>query len=441
MSEVISAAWFAEKITNRTKRGIAMETSGLVRAGVLPLGTRLPAIRDIAYELGVSPATVSEAWSDLRQQKIIAGRGRNGTWVCGERFVAKPERLASSGHYGAGSIDLTLAVPDPALLPELAQAMAQGASATGTNSYERSRIVPELRDAAEKTWPYAAEAFLATNGGYNAIYTLLHALVRPGSAVAIEHPTAMRLLDILEDIGVVILPVLCDIDGPVPSSLQAAMEHKPSAFLFQPRIHSVTGQSVSAERLSELGDVLEGSDTLIVEDDGTADISSAPPMSLGTRFPDRTIHIVSYSKTLSPDLRLAVLSSTTEIIEQIQSYRSFSSGWTSRILQGATAWLLNQSSTWDTIAHAREQYRERCTGLATALRERGVKVENGQGLALWVPVESEPFALVTLAARRIAVNPGSKFSVLTSSHIRVATSMLTDQRDAVADAIALAHRL
>jgi DNA-binding transcriptional MocR family regulator len=441
MSDVISAAWFAEKITNRTKRGIAMETSALVRAGVLPLGVRLPAIRDIAYELGVSPATVSEAWSDLRQQKIITGRGRNGTWVCGERFVAKPERLASSGNYGAGSIDLTLAVPDPGLLPQLAQAMAHGASATGTNSYERSRIVPELREAAEKTWPYAAEAFLATNGGYNAIYTLLHALVQPGSAVAIEHPTAMRLLDILEDIGVVILPVQCDEEGPLPSSLQEAMAHRPAAFLFQPRIHSVTGRSVSAERLGALGDILERSDTLIVEDDGTADISPDAPRSLGGRFPDRTIHIVSYSKTLSPDLRLAILSSTAEIIEQIQSYRSFSSGWTSRILQGATAWLLNQPSTWETIARAREHYRERCTGLAIALRARGVNVENGSGLALWIPVESEPFAVVTLAARRIAVNPGSKFSILPSNHIRVATSMLTDQRDAVADAIALAHKL
>lgn len=441
MSGSVSAGWLAEKLVIRTKRGIALETSALVRAGVLPVGTRLPAIRDIAYELGVSPATVSEAWSDLRHQKIIAGRGRNGTWVCGERFVAKPERLASSGNYGADLLDLTLAVPDPALLPSLAEAMAHGASATGTNSYERSRIVPELRAAAEKTWPYPAEAFLATNGGYNAVYTLLHALVRPGSAVAIEHPTAMRLLDILEDIGVVIVPVLCDEHGPLPSSLQAAMEHRPSAFLFQPRIHSVTGRSLSVERLAALGDVLEGSDTLIVEDDGTADISSAAPISLGSRFPGRTIHIVSYSKTLSPDLRLAVLSGTTSIIEQIQSYRSFSSGWTSRILQGATAWLLGQQSTWDTIAVAREHYRERCTGLASALRNRGVAVADGYGLALWVPVASEPFAMVTLAARRIAVNPGSKFSILPSNHIRVATSTLTEHRELVADAIALAHEL
>ncbi|RCS22686.1 PLP-dependent aminotransferase family protein [Phyllobacterium salinisoli] len=385
MGEIVAADWLAKKINNRTMRGISLETSALVRAGVLPVGTRLPAIRDIAYELGVSPATVSEAWSELRRQKIITGRGRNGTWVCGERFVAKPERLASSGNYGAAFLDLTLAVPDAALLPPLAEAMAHGARASGMNSYERSRIVPELRKAAERTWPYQAEAFLATNGGYNAVYTLLHALVQPGSAVAIEHPTGMRLLDILEDLGVMIVPVLCDENGPLPSSLQAAMQHRPAAFLFQPRIHSVTGRSIGIDRLRALGDVLEGADMLIVEDDGTADLSPSAPISLGSRFPERTIHIVSYSKTLSPDLRLAVLSSTSAIIEQIQSYRSFSSGWTSRVLQGAAAWLLGQQSTWDTIATARERYRERCSGLAAALRERGIDIADGCGLALWVP--------------------------------------------------------
>ncbi|MGO8440990.1 GntR family transcriptional regulator, partial [Rhizobium ruizarguesonis] len=76
----------------------------------------------------------------------------------------------------------------------------------------------ELKDAVSERWPYEAEAFLAPNGGYNAVYTILHALVSPGSSVAIAHPTAMRLLDILEDLGVKIIPVACDGEGPLPDS-------------------------------------------------------------------------------------------------------------------------------------------------------------------------------------------------------------------------------
>lgn len=441
MSDELNASWFAEKIVDRTIKGIALETSALIRAGSLPVGTRLPAIRDIAYELKVSPATISEAWSQLRRQKIISGRGRNGTWVSGERFVAKPERLASSGRYVQGALDLTKAVPDVALLPDLRQAMAYGASVEGLNSYERSRIVKELRDAVEPGWPYPAEAFLATNGGYNAVYTSVHALVTPGAPVAIENPTAMRLLDILEDLGARIIPVECDEQGPLPASLEVALQQRPSMFIFQPRLHSVTGNTVSGERLGHLGDLLAGCDTLIVEDDGIGDVCSAPPMSLGGRFPDRTIHILSYSKTLGPDLRIAVLSGPLPIIDQIQSYRSFSAGWTSRILQAATAWLLRQEATWETIAKSREIYQSRRDALGQALRARAIAIGDGSGLCLWVPVASEPFAMVTLAARNIVVNPGNKFSVLPSNHIRVATATLTDRCEEVAEAIALAHRL
>ncbi|CAN7148846.1 PLP-dependent aminotransferase family protein [Mesorhizobium sp. LjNodule214] len=438
MSEIHSAEWFAEKLGDRTMRGIALETSALIRSGALPVGTKLPAIRDLAFVLGISPATISEAWSELRHQKIISGRGRNGTWVSGDRFIAKPQRLASSGNYGESVLNLTAAVPDVRLLPQLATALGYGASAENLNSYERSRILPELEAAARLTWPYEPEAFLATNGGYNAVYTLLHALVTPGASVAIENPTAMRLLDILEDRGVRIVPVQCDRNGPLPSSLQEAMKYKPIAFLFQPRLHSVTGQSVGKARLDALADVLQASDALVIEDDGVADISSAPRHSMGGRFPDRVIHILSYSKTLGPDLRLAVLSSSKAIVEQIQSYRSFSAGWTSRILQSAAAWLLRDPATEETLERARAIYRKRRDDLTGALRARDVAVEDGMGLCAWVPVASEPFAMVTMAARGIAVHPGAKFSISPSNHIRVATGNLSDRCEEVADAIALA---
>ncbi len=438
MAENRDAHWFAEKLTDRTIRGIALETRALIRAGVLPVGTKLPPIRDLAFALGVSPATISEAWSELRRQKIISGRGRNGTWVSGDRFVAKPHRLGSSGNYGEGILNLTAAVPDIRLLPPLAEAMAYGASAENLNSYERNRILPELEGEVRKTWPYEPEAFLATNGGYNAVYTLVHALLPPGASVAIEDPTGMRLLDILEDRGVRIVPVQCDSEGPLPAALETAMKSKPAAFIFQPRLHSVTGQSVSRNRLEALAAVLRDSDMLIVEDDGIGDILAAPRHSLGGYFPNRVIHILSFSKTHGPDLRLAVLSSSRTIIDQIQSYRSFSSGWTSRILQAATAWLLRDPATQELVDRARTVYQNRRDNLIIALQLRGIHAMHGAGLCAWVPVASEPFAMVTLAAHGIAVHPGAKFSILPTYYLRVATATLSDRYEEVADSIALA---
>ena len=181
----------------------------------------------------------------------------------------------------------------------------------------------------------------------------------PGLPVAIEDPTAMRLLDILEDLDVPIIPVACDGLGPLPDALKEALKQKPVAFLFQPRVHSVTGASLTTQRLEALGDILEGSDTLIIEDDGVGDVSEAVRHSLGRRFPDRVVYIISYSKTLGPDLRLAVLSGSASVVEQIQSYRSFSAGWTSRILQAAASWLLQDPNTDENIRRARTKYRER----------------------------------------------------------------------------------
>ncbi|MBB6487297.1 PLP-dependent aminotransferase family protein [Rhizobium lusitanum] len=438
MSGNRDAAWFAEKLNDRTIRGIALETSALIRAGALPVGTKLPPIRDLAFALGISPATLSEAWSELRRQKIISGRGRNGTWVSGDRFINQPARLASAGHYGDHVLDLTSAGPDVQLLPQLEAAMAYGASAANLNSYERSRILPELEAAVRKTWPYEPEALLATNGGYNAVYTLINALVMPGAAVAIEDPTGMRLLDILEDRGARIIPVRCDEEGPLASSLEEAMKYRPVAFVFQPRLHSVTGQSVSATRMAKLAEILRDKDTLIVEDDGVADISAAPRQSMGHLYPDRVIHILSFSKTHGPDLRLAVLSSSRAIVDQIQSYRSFSAGWTSRILQSAAAWLLRDPATEACLDHARNVYAKRRAALIDALGEREVPALHGAGLCAWIPISSEPFAMVTLAARGIAVSPGAKFSILPSSHLRVVTATLSERLEEVADAIALA---
>jgi GntR family transcriptional regulator len=50
--------------------------------GTLAPGTRLPAVRNLAAELGVAPHTVARAYKELEAAGIVATRGRNGTVVC-----------------------------------------------------------------------------------------------------------------------------------------------------------------------------------------------------------------------------------------------------------------------------------------------------------------------------------------------------------------------
>ena len=443
MDNQLPIAWLVQRLSDFTTRGIALETTALIRSGAIAVGTKLPAVRELAEALGVSPATISGAWSELRRYQVITGRGRNGVWVSDNKFSARPVRFETVGHFGTHIVaDLTSAVPDPALLPDLSQALLEALRTPELNSYEREPILPALREAAALRWPYQPEAFLATNGGYEGLQLALQTLILPGSVVAVEDPSSIRILDLLDHLGAHAVPVAWDTEGPLPWALRAALLRKPVAFIYQPRTHATCGVNVSAARHQELAEVLRDSDALIIEDDGIGDVSSAPATSLGQEFPERTVHIVSYSKSLGPDLRLAVLSSSTSIVEQIQAYRNFGARWTSRILQAAGAWLLNDPGTAASMAKARQIYAGRRTTLLSALQARGVEVANHDGLCLWVPVESEQFAMVTMAARGIAVFPGARFCInRTWQHIRVSTGMAEKNVEAVADAIALAARV
>ena len=439
MDEEISIAWLAEQLVDRSTRGIALGTTALIRAGAIPVGAKLPPVRELADALGVSPATISSAWGELRKQRVIIGRGRNGAWVNTNDVTPRPIRFETPGNFGEHlRADLSLAAPDPTLLPDLSAAFAAGAKAALLNVYERDAIVPALHSAAALTWPYAAPAFMAVNGGFSGVHLTLKSLLLAGSVVAVEDPAAARVLDNLDHLGAQVVPVACDAEGPLPESLVAALGKRPAAFFYQPRTHSVTGVTVSASRWEALRRLLLATDLLIIEDDGLGALSSARPQSMGQYFPERTVHITSYSKAFGPDLRVGVLSGPVELVRQIHAYRNFSDRWTSRILQEAVAYLLTDAQALETVAHARHVYAQRRQALVAALAKRGIICPAGDGLAIWLEVPSEQYALVTMAAHGYAVGAGSRNTLLAGrAHLRIGTSQLQTGVEAVADALRL----
>ena len=57
------------------------QVATMVAAGVLPVGTRLPTIRQLAADLGLAAGTAARAYRELEQTGLIASRGRRGTFV------------------------------------------------------------------------------------------------------------------------------------------------------------------------------------------------------------------------------------------------------------------------------------------------------------------------------------------------------------------------
>lgn len=443
MTSVLDISWFADRMSETSVKGIAAATAALIREGEIPVGTHLPAVRPLAERLGVSPATVSAAWGQLKRQKVIAGKGRSGVWVCGDNVTPRPVRFEKIGNYGNNiRADLALSSPDPALLPDLSQAMLQGITCPLLNSYQRDAIAQPLLDAVMPRWPYAAEAWLATDGGFDAMNGIVQTLFSPGEKVIIEDPTATRLLDMLDNIGAEILPLPCDEQGPLPGALAKLLNKGATAMIYQPRTHSATGNTVSEARSEALAQVLTDSKALIIEDDGIGELSAHPVWSLGRYFPERTLHVRSFSKAYGPDLRLAVLSGPQDLIRRIQSWRNFGASWTSRILQQAVAWMMTDDTTQQQIQRAKAVYASRRHQLTEALAARGLPLPQRDGLSIYLPVQSEQFAMITLAARGIAVLPGERCRSGHYQFIRVSTATLApDDIDTIASALVLASGL
>jgi DNA-binding transcriptional MocR family regulator len=141
-------------------------------------------------------------------------------------------------------------------------------------------------------------------------------------------------------------------------------------------------------------------------------------------------------------LRVAVLSCTGEIAQQIRSYRNFGASWTSRILQDAVAWLMEDAATQDAITEARSVYYKRRMRLVDELSLRGVEVSGVDGLSVWLRVPDEQTALVNMALRGFPILPGNQFSLnLPDHYIRVATSRLSEHYEAIAEAIKICVNL
>lgn len=428
-----------------TARGLAASVGAVIGAGHLNPGDRLPPIRVVAKQLGLSPTTVSAAWAMLQRATILTTDGRSGTRVTPRqsgpsRYRAALTREAESiddgrPHY---ALDLSTGTPDPALLPSLTTVLRHVQPPVEASSYLDEPVLPDLADLLRADWPYPAERITVVDGAMDALELVIATHLRFGDKVAVEDPCFPPLLDLLEAVGARPVPVALDEKGARPDDVRAAVDAGVRAVFLQPRGQNPTGITMTAERGAELAGILGPAGIVVIEDDSLGSIATSPDISLGGLLPETTLHVRSYSKSHGPDLRLAALGGPQALVQPIVDRRFLGQGWTSRLLQQVLVHLLTDSASMDTVADARRQYALRRDAVISRLANRQIAVGGTDGVNIWVPVEDETAALLLLASRGIGASSGGPFMVRggRQPHIRITTGLVRDDFDLVADAIA-----
>jgi DNA-binding transcriptional MocR family regulator len=405
---------------------IARSVEAALAHGHLSGGDLLPPVRTLAGSLRVSPATVASAYRLLQDRGLIVADGRRGTRIRHASPVAGP----APATLPTDVRDLAAGNPDPALLPDLSMAI------------RRARFTPKLYsddlnddrllDLARRQ--FEADRIPATHvavvsGALDGIERVLREQVRAGDRVAVEDPCFTGILDLLNAMSLVPVPVAVDDEGLLPGDLQKVIRSV-QALVLTPRAQNPTGAAMSARRARQLRTVLATRpELLVVEDDHAGPIAGAPYLTLADASRERWAVVRSVSKSLGPDLRLALLAGDRATIARVEGRQTLGIRWVSHILQTLVATLWSDGNVQKRLVRAERAYAERRRILIAELERHGIEAHGASGLNVWIPVSEESAIVQALFQRRWAVNAGERYRIGTPPAIRVTISTMTHDEE------------
>jgi DNA-binding transcriptional MocR family regulator len=378
-----------------------------VGSGALAPGERLPSVRRLASEVGLSPVTVAAGLSELRRRGVVVTEQRRGTRI-GQAPPIGSSRTALP--VPAGARDLSRGNPDPALLPDLTGALSE--LELPARLYGEPAALPELTALAGEQLRadgIPSESLCVVSGALDGIERVLDAHLRPGDRVAVENPGYAALFDLLRARGLLLESVGVDERGMRPDELRRALTSGASAAIITPRGQNPTGAVLDDTRARELQAVLARAPrTLVIEDDHLG-LLGGSELHTTVAGLSRWAATRSVSKALGPDLRLAVLAGDPETLARVEGRQRCGPGWVSHILQRLVLSLWRDPAVQELISRASATYAERRSGFLGCLRDLGMEASGASGLNVWVPVGEESGAVGALLQRGWVVAPGTPY--------------------------------
>lgn len=436
----------AEKLYERTARQLGEQ----MEQGIYRPGDRLPGVRRLSRQFGVSISTVVHALSLLEDGGRIEARPRSGYYVR-ERIetrteqpeISRPDvrpmpvtgqalvlRLVQAANE-EGVVQLGAAVPAPDFLPTraiqraLAAAARHGGDSLATYQFPpgqaelRRQIARRMSDAGCRVSP---DEIIVTSGCQEALVLALRATTSPGDVVAIESPSFYGLLQAIESLGLKALEIPTDpVTGISLEALELALEKWPvGACVLTANFSNPLGGCMPDEKKRALVSLLAARCIPLVEDDiyGDLGFEGRRPAALAAfdaRHED-IIYCASFSKTLSPGLRLGwiVPGRWREKVEYLKYVNSLAAPTLSQL---AVAEFLRHGGYDRHLRRVRRAYAGQVGRMIEAVGRyfpEGTRVTQPRGgFVIWLalPEQTDALALCREAmARRISIAPGPIFS-------------------------------
>jgi len=357
-----------------------------IRAGRLAAGTRLPASRVLAEDLGISRGVVVDAYAQLVAEGFLVTRPGSGTTVSGAAGITPAHaswwhrREQQRRTLWRPEFDLRPSGPDPALFPR------PQAARTMTEIFRRLPAaelgytgpwgVPALRRQLEshlgrlRAAMAPADGIVVVTGQTQALTVIARTLAAAGhDHIAVEDPSDPRPRHLVQVHGLKAIPVPVDDEGLDVDALAAS---GCQAVLTSPSCQFPTGAVMSAARRARLLEWAAARHGLIIEDDRRADFHFERPAlaCLQGMRPEQVMLIGSVSTTLAPAMRLGWIVPPPHLLRAIaETKRDDDFGSAVMEQYALAAWL--ESGQYDRhVRHARRSYAMRRAALSRQLHQR-----------------------------------------------------------------------